>query len=249
MNYIGRSLFLLLFSALLFTSCKEEVETLIPDMGYNYFPDDSGSYIIYKVDSSVYDDFTETKRTSSIFLKEVLTEQYPDNLGRPARTIACYYAPAIDGPWLKDPNNQYYQVKTNKVAERWENNLRYVKLVFPNNVSDNWLGNKYIISPPPYIIDTSNYRVQDWKYTITSKDQPFNNGVFAFDSTLQVMHIADSSVINKTLSFETYARNIGLVYREFWVVTSQSNFDQPWPIRAEKGFIVRQYAVGYGKEE
>lgn len=249
MNYIGRSLFLLLFSALLFTSCKEEVETLIPDMGYNYFPDDSGSYIIYKVDSSVYDDFTETKRTSSIFLKEVLTEQYPDNLGRPARTIACYYAPAIDGPWLKDPNNQYYQVKTNKVAERWENNLRYVKLVFPNNVSDNWLGNKYIISPPPYIIDSNSYRLRDWQYTIQTKDVPYNNGYLSFDSTMKVFHIYDSTAINNTLSYEIYGRGVGLVYKEMQILAAQGNFGLPWEIRAEKGFIVRQYAVGYGKEE
>jgi hypothetical protein len=85
-------------------------------------------------------------------------------------------------------------------------------------------------------------------YTIQDKDLRYDNSFKTFDSTLTVFHIYDSSAINKTYSLEKYARNVGLVYKEFWVVTGQHDIGLPWEQRAEKGFILRQYAIGYGKE-
>jgi hypothetical protein len=239
----------LLFGAVVLActvSCKKESETLTSDLGYNYFPDDSGRYVIYRVDSMIFDDFNRTRRTSTIYLKEKITEQFTDNLGRDAKKIERYYADTLSAEW--PIHNVYYFVKTTKSVERVEDNLRYIKLIFPNNVNDRWLGNKFIISPPPYILDSTNYRVQDWQYTIQDRDQYYDNSFRAFDSTLTVFHIYDSSAINKTYSIEKYARNVGLVYKEFWIVTGQTNIGLPWIDRAEKGFITWQYAIDYGKE-
>lgn len=244
-----KNLIKVLFSTVLLcsiSSCKKETDTVNLDFGYNYFPDDSGVYVIYKVDSIIYDDFTATKRNSTIYLKETLTEEITDNLGRPARKIERSYANNPTSGWSLF--NVYYQVKTKKVAERVEENLRYVKLVFPNDNNSSWLGNKYIISPPPYILDGNNYRVGDWKYTVQQKDVSYTNGFQTFDSSLTVFHIYDSSAINKTYSLEKYSRDIGLVYKELWIVTGQTNIGLPWEIRAQKGFILRQYAIDYGKE-
>jgi hypothetical protein len=228
------------------SACKRETETLSLDLGYSYFPDDSGSYVIYRVDSMVFDDFNRTKRTSTKYLKEKIADEFIDNLGRIARRVERYYSDTLPSSW--ELYNVYYIVKTTKSAERVEDNLRYIKLIFPNNVNDKWLGNRYIISPPPYIIDSSNYRVQDWLYTIQDKDVSYNNSFRTFDSTLTVFHIYDSSAINKTYSIEKYARNVGMVYKEFWIVTGQTNIGLPWEDRAEKGFIMKQYAIDYGKE-
>lgn len=63
-------------------SCKKETETVNVDLGYDYFPDDSGTFVVYKVDSTIYDDFTATVRKSTIYLKEVITKQFPDNLSQ-----------------------------------------------------------------------------------------------------------------------------------------------------------------------
>ncbi len=230
----------------LLAACKKETETLNVDLGLNYFPEDSGTYVVYKVDSTIYDDFTATVRKSTVYLKEVISKQFPDNLDRTGREINRYYGTTPSSGWQL--TNVFYIVKTNKVAERVEDNLRYVKMVFPNNLNDQWLGNKYIISPPPYILDASNYRVDDWQYTITDKDQRYDNSYKIFDSTMSVFHIYDSSAINKTYSMEKYARNVGLVYKELWIVTGQTNIGQPWEDRAQKGFILRQYAIDYGKE-
>lgn len=232
------------------TACKKETDTSEYDYGYNYLPDDSGTYVIYKVDSVVYNDFDNTVRYSTIYLKEKIGEQFKDNLGRTAKKILRYYSDTLTTRW--ELFNVDYIIKTALVAERVEDNLRYIKLVFPNEVNKKWLGNKLITVPPPYIIDTSNYFLNDWKYTIKNRDKYFDNGVKIYDSTLLVSQIQDSSAITKTYSVERYARNVGLVYKEFWLLTTQDSvkirLNFPWEQRAQKGFIIRQNAIDYGKE-
>lgn len=227
-------------------SCEKQTDTSDYDIGYNYLPDDSGSFVIYQVDSIIYDDFDNSRRNRTIYLKEKIGEQFTDNLGRQAKKILRYYSDTMTTVW--ELFNVDYLVKNDLTAERVEDNLRYIKLVFPNDVNKKWLGNKYITIPPPYIIDTSNYYLNDWKYTIVNRDRYYDNGRKIFDSTMLVSHIQDSSAITKTYSIERYARSVGLVYREFWIVTGQINIGAPWEDRAQKGFILRQYAIDYGKE-
>lgn len=240
--------FYTLFS-LLIICCKKESDTVGGDMGYDFVPDDSGTYVIYKVDSMIFDDFNRSKRSSTIYLKEKVMDQFTDNLGRLAKRIERYYSDTLPtSPTSWQIFNVYYMVKSSRNMERVEDNLRYVKMIFPNTTGEKWLGMKYIISPPPYIIDSSNYRVNDWLYKIQDRDLRYDNSFNVFDSTLTVFHIYDSSAINKTYSIEKYSRNIGLVYKEFWIVTGQTNIGLPWIDRAEKGFIIWQYAIDYGKE-
>ena len=237
-------LFVVVFSFLI--SCKKETDSSDYDYGYNYLPDDSGTFVIYKVDSVIYNDFDNSRRYSSIYLKEKIGEQFTDNLGRTAKKILRYYSDTLPTQWELFIVN--YMVKTALTAERVEDNLRYLKMVFPNDVNEKWLGNKYLNAPPPFIIDTSNYFVNDWKYTIKDRDKYYDSGIRIFDSTLLISQIQDSSAITKTYSIEKYARSIGLVYKEFWIVVGQINIGAPWEDRAEKGFILRQYAIDYGKE-
>ena len=49
--------FLLFVSMLFIFSCKKNSTEPIPDVGYDYAPYKLGSYIIYDIDSTVYDDF------------------------------------------------------------------------------------------------------------------------------------------------------------------------------------------------
>lgn len=246
MKYIYTITVITVIVSSLLISCKKETDSSDYDYGYNYLPDDSGSFVIYRVDSVLYDDFNNTRRYSSIYLKEKIGEQFKDNLGRTAKKILRYYSDSLPAKW--ELFNVNYLVKSSLTAERVEDNLRYIKMVFPNDVNEKWLGNKLITSPPPYILDTSNYYVTDWKYTIKNRDKYYDNGIKIFDSTLLISQIQDSSAITKTYSVERYARSVGLVYREFWIVTGQINIGSPWEDRAQKGFILRQYAIDYGKE-
>lgn len=230
-------------------SCKKETESLNFDYGYNYFPDDSGSYVIYKVDSTIYNDFdpTKLKRKSSIYLKEIVTEHYIDNLGRDAKKLERYTTDSLNHPWLFD--RVWYFVKSTTNVEQVEDNIRYIKLTFPVTVGNTWKGNKYNeLNHFPFTdlkFTTTNF---DWTYTLTGVNESYVNGAINTDSTITVLQVNDSSNVQKVYALERYARNIGLVYKELWRLDAQLVDDQNYEDNAVFGFILKQYAIQYGKE-
>lgn len=235
---------LILCSAIIF-SCKNETDNVVLDFGYNYIPTDSGHYVIYKGDSTIYDDFFNPIKIThvSFFLKEKIQSHFIDNLGRVADRIERYIRFSESDPWQL--MNVWYQVVTPTSAERVEDNLRYVKLIFPMYVGDEWYGNKFITEQIPFIEPQFYF---PWKYKITEKDVPYTNSFTTFDSTVTILHVYDSTAINKTYSLEKYARNVGMVYKELWVVKGQTNIGLPWDERAEKGFILTLQAISSGTE-
>ncbi len=239
-----RFVLLIACSSLIF-SCKNETDHVVLDFGYNYFPTDSGHYVIYKADSITYDDFFNPVLVKhiSFYLKEKIQSHFTDNLGRPADRIERYVRNTPGDPW--ELLNVWYQVVGATSAERVEDNLRYVKMVFPQVVGQEWYGNKFITTQIPYIEPQFYF---PWKYKILSKDEPYTNSYATFDSTITVLQVSDSTAINKTYSLEKYSRNVGLSYKELWVVKGQTNIGDPWIDRAEKGFILTLQAIESGTE-
>lgn len=230
-------------------SCKKENDTVTFDFGYNYFPYDSGTYVIYKVDSVVYNDFDplNLKRNSTQYLKEIVTEEFTDNLGRTAKKIERYVTDSLNHPWKF--SNVWYAVKNNTNVERIEDNIRYIKLTFPVTKGNTWRGNKYNeLKHFPFTdlkFTTTNF---DWNYAVTEINTNYTFGSINSDSTLIVLQTADSSNVQKVYSVEKYAKNIGLVYKELWRLDAQLVDDQTYENDAVFGFILKQYAVAYGKE-
>lgn len=247
-SFICKILFFVLVVVFI-ASCKKETETINFDYGYNYYPDDSGAYIIYKVDSVLYNDFDplNLKRYSSGYLKEIVVEQFTDNLGRPAKRIERFVTDSLNHPWRFA--NVWYIVKNKTNVERVEDNIRYIKLTFPVSEGNTWRGNKYnVINHFPYVdlkFTTTNF---DWNYSVTEVNKNYSAGTINSDSTLTVLQTADSSNVQKVYSVEKYAKNIGLVYKELWRLDAQLVDDQTYENNAVYGFILKQYAIAYGKE-
>ena len=240
-------------------SCKKETETLSFDLGYNYFPDDSGSFVIYKVDSVLYNNFnpSQLKRYSTYYLKEIINEQFIDNLGRTAKRVERYTTDSIGKPWRL--YNVWYLVKSKTNVEKVEDNIRYIKLTFPIIKNNTWRGNKYVDTKPSFINLRFNSSYSfDWTYNLTGINENYSytdipsNLSLSSDSTLTVLQAADSSLIQKVYSYERYARNIGLVYKEFWRLDAQINPDsipqQNYENKTVFGFLVRQQAIDFGHE-
>ncbi len=230
-------------------SCKKEKDEVTVDYGYNYFPTDSGSYVIYKVDSVIYNDFDliNLKRKSTQYLKEVVTEEFTDNLGRQAKKIERFITDSLNHPWKE--YNVWYLVKNTTNVEKVEDNVRYIKLTFPVAVGNSWHGNRYNeLNAFPFTnlkFTATNF---DWIYTVSEKDKSYVNGTVSSDSTVTVVQVQDSSNVQKVYSVEKYSRNIGLVYKELWRLDAQLTPGKTYENDAVFGFILRQSAVAYGKE-
>ncbi len=174
-------------------SCKEDGEDLAPNFeGYQYFPLEIGQTSIFKIDSIVYDDFTQEIDTFSFFLKEEIESTFIDGANRKSYRVAIYYS--------LDTSNWRLQKVISKLridlrAEKTEENVTIVPLVFPIKQTSVWDLN---------ILNTR----EEVKCRFKDINQSFND----YDSTITVAQEEEISLIERKTSEEVYAANVGLVY-------------------------------------
>lgn len=180
-------------------SCKKrEIEAPV-DVGYSYFPTKIGNFIIYQVDSIVYNDFTGTVDTFNYQLKELIESDFIDNQGRKTQRIERYNRANDTSLWiLKDI---WYANLTNTTAEKVEENVRYIKLVFPIKLKQEWNGNAYNYLDPEIYKYSDLYR-------------PYDTTNVHFDSTITVVQREELNLILDDYAIEIYAKNIGLVFKK-----------------------------------
>ena len=138
------------FAVLSFThySCNENTvgENLILKKGYNYFPLEIGKYITYQLDSIVYrgqsgSDCMFVQDTASHFLKEEVVDIFEDNTGAVNYIIERFTSQYKNGPW--QVTDVWNTKKTETQVERVEENLRFIKVVFPVREGTSWNGNTF----------------------------------------------------------------------------------------------------------
>ncbi len=228
------SLFCLII--IVFNSCRKETEIKQVDIGYKYFPLVAGNYIIYKVDSFYYNDFTFSIDTFNFDLKEKVTEIFKDNENRPTARIERFYRIDNTKEWtIKDV---WYSNVTSSTAEKTEENQRFVKLIFPLTANAEWNGNRF-----------NNLGSQEYKVTEINKPKLLNG--ISFDSTLTVLQMADSNLLEKKYAYEVYAKNVGLIYKRYIDIQDKDsviNFNVPLSERANSGVDYSYRIVEFGKE-
>ena len=227
--------YILLVSGLIalgFFSCKKDKEVPPPvDLGYNYFPDAIGSYVIYEVDSTWQDDKSAVDTAYRYLLKEVIESSFIDNSGRPALRIERYkkiYNAAVpydSMPWIGP--KVWYANKTATTAEKIEENIRYIKLVFPAKESKEWDGNTFNTLGPKY-------------YEIMSVDELGTVNSVSFDSVITVQQNKQIDFIQYVYEAEKYARNVGLIYKERDSLYDGGTADTV-------GYTYKQQIISYGK--
>ncbi len=195
LNYI----FLLCIAGFCLFSCKHE--TIAPnDVGYGYFPSNTGHWVLYEVDSTYYDGFTHTINKYHFKINEKNESTYLDNQNRPTQRIERYKKTTDTTDWfLKDV---WAANLTPSTAEKVEENTRYVKLVFPIFDEQIWNGNALNI-----------LGAHDYKYNNVFK--PYTVNGVTFDSTITVIQDIDSNNVWVKNKVEVFAKNIGLIYKRF----------------------------------
>ena len=217
--------FLIIFFGL---GCKKD--KLPPsDVGYDYFPNQIGKWVIYDVDSIVYNDFTNEIDSFHFQIKELIESDYVDSEGRVANRLHRYKRIGAGESWsIKDV---WSIVKTNKTAERLEENVNYVKLSFPAGVGGSWDGNAANI-------------YDEWMYQYTDYDSQYTLGNLSFDSTLTVLQRDENLGIEKDYYVEVYAKHVGLIYKQS--IHLEQDFVDPTWTNPKKGFVYTMKAISYG---
>jgi hypothetical protein len=227
---------ILVVSVIMSASCKKDAD-VTNDIGWNYFPTSIGHWVIYEVDSTVYDDFQGDTDVYRYQIKEILESSFTDNQGRDAIRVERWkrmYNPnlAYDSiPWYL--SRVWSFTRTNSAAEKLQENERFIRLSFPVTQGNTWDGNAF---------NTQG----SWTYKYKEVDKQHTVGNFNLDSTCLVEQKNEINLINHRSYKERYAKNIGLVEKNV-IDVSDTGFG-PVPVlnRIHSGVIYNITLVDYG---
>ncbi len=209
--------FLILFLIITTTSgCESEQEQPL-DMGANYFPTELGRWYIYQVDSITYNDFYDPVKidTFSYQVKLVMDSIIYDLENRETYIFRKF---------VKSDSSDYQLVANHTITvtssrvETQEDNIKYVKMIFPVKQGYSWDLNALNTNAA-----TNSY--------YASVDEPYISGTVVYDSVATAIHQDINTLIGYDYHEEKYARRIGLVYR------SEVNVD--------KNYSTGEYKNGY----
>lgn len=190
--------------ALLLAGCSKD-EAVPVDLGTGYFPTRVGHWVEYAVDSSWIDEDNNIQGSIAYPLRELIESDFSDPEGRPAQRLLREVKDSI-GNW--GPKDVWWQVRNGLRAERAEENLRLIKLVFPVRASQTWNTNAFNTETP-------------LELTYEEVDVPWSVNGLSFDSTCLVRTTYVNNLVDTVRYFERYAKNVGLVYRQLDVSNTQ----------------------------
>jgi hypothetical protein len=221
------------FMLFLFASCTKENANFTLESVNDYFPLQVGKYITYNLDSTVFTNFNQDLTIKHYQAQYRVDSEVTDNLGRAAFNISRYLRTDSTQPWTID--NVFTAVPTGKSIELIQDNLRFIKLIMPIKDGFSWTGNSYLPYDPYRSYGFADpVFMEDWNYTYENVDSSITIGSNNFPNTITVAEIDDTigdpkvagtKYAERTYSIEKYAKNIGLIYKEFihWEYQSIDN--------------------------
>jgi hypothetical protein len=235
------ALLLAAFFSIAFFSCKKGTDKYSSDNSRGYFPLRVGHYVVYDVDSTIWDDFAKVKTLHRYQMRYTIADTFTDNEKRLSYRIDVHIRPNDTLTWAT--HRVINVTPTNTTLEYSESNIRFIKLVFPVMEGKTWKGNSLIAAA-----DQDYQYLQNWDYRYYAYEAPFNNGKVLFGTTLTVLQ-ADEKVndpetmpdayASRTYGREVYGFNVGLVYRELTYWTYQPS------IQYRNGYSVIMRAVDH----
>ncbi len=230
-------------------ACKREPDPYVPEEGLDYFPLEVGKQWIYEIDSTIYDPdgLNGTVYAVHGFLKEEITDTIHGIDGTVIYMLEQWFRPIDTLPW------QFQKVVFLSLekgqAIRTEDNLRFIKLVFPLSKGKSWDGNIHF---SPFIKVTvageTLEMFKGWSYRVLSLDDAETIGDHTFEQVATIRNADEENLIELRRVIEKYARGVGLVAREMWILDTQCIEDclgMEWEQKAEKGFILRQTLIDH----
>jgi hypothetical protein len=181
-------------------------------------PLQTGKYITYRLDSTVYVNLNTVKTVRSYVVRDWVDGESTDNQGRKTFRIKRMTRSSTDTTrWTETA--VFVATPLDRSLEFVDNNLRTIRLIEPIRNDFSWQGNRYINT----VTDPQLQYLDGWTFRYRNAGQPFSAGDISFPETVTVAQ--RDEVINnpndKTRLFsvnkssEVYAKGVGLVYKEF----------------------------------
>lgn len=252
---------LLALLAITLFSCKDEKEELATEKMSDYIPLATGKYITYRLDSLVFTRFDQVAEIRKYQVKHVVDALITDNLGRPSYRVFKFIRDSVNStswtpaqPWT--PAGSYFITPLTNQVELIEDNLRFIKLHLPIRDGFSWKQNAYLPYKPyqsKYFFSNDN-DIQDWDSHYDGGPTSFSYRginyadvltVASLDSTHNIPVTLPLSFGYKTKVVDRYAKNIGLVYRDYILYEYQPDRNPGGPNFAYIGFGVTMWMIDH----
>jgi hypothetical protein len=234
-----KNIMILLSTILFLAACEKQI---IPaeqiNLGTEYVKFETGHFIEYDVDSIKYDDLYKRVDTFYYQLRDEVAETFLDNQNRKSYVVNRFKRKNDNEKW--NDEGTYYITQSSFNIEWVQDNLRFIKLIFPLKLNTTWQGNRYI--------NNDNAVYKDWAYKYYNIAKPYNTGAKIYDNTISVLQVNkgagsmdgpnpkyDPLLLSAyTFGTETYAKNVGLVYKEITNWENQTGPNQKF----KNGFTI-----------
>lgn len=210
-------------------SCKRKNDSVPTLTGIEYFPTDIGRYWIYNVHETKYNSFiTDTTYNR----KDVIHEVYVNN-NTLIYELYRFYKPTTTVNWPLQPDSVWaFTTNQNQITIK-ENNIDYIRLVFPLSTGKIWDGNTKNISGPDL-------------YEATNFQQPYMVGSTNYSETVNVNEEHTLNFVSKDYRNRVYAKNVGMVYKKYEQVQYNTDPANIGLQIIEFGKIVEETLIDYG---
>ena len=227
-------------------ACTEEPDDFELDFGYNLQPLEVGREYIYAVDSVIYDPLGAGERIDTVsgLAREVYTGLLDGAAGDTLYRIERSWRDSVGQAWRV--TDVWTARRTGGQLIRTEENLDYVKLVFPLRDNSRWEANRFDELRTVQVAGETLELFKGWRSEVTSTAAEVTLAGNTYRDVVTVQLADEDNLVELRRGFEQYAPNVGLVYRELAGLDTQCGgnpgdcIHTPWEQKAEKGFIVRQ---------
>lgn len=246
---------LILAVVLLTWTCNQRVvQEPSLEFGYEYFPLAIGQFWEYEVDSIIYrpgQNGGVAKDSIRSQLREVVVDTFRDNANQLNYIVEQYTRRTADLPW--QVVNVLRLARDQEQAYRVEDNLRFLKMVFPPKPDRSWSGTNYFDEFTKVPVPGGEVEVfKGWESTILSQDQNWQAGDLSFANVLEIEIASFNTFIERRAGTEYYAKGVGLISRSLTIFDTQCQIccdgdcgERPWEEKAELGFEVQQKLIRY----
>ena len=220
----NRHFLLILIIVVMAFGCGKQTETITVISAKELYPISVGKTFIYRLDSTVVATFGASLQKKSYLAKDSIESSFLDNQGRQSYRIFRYISDTLLSKPYQYSSTYYAVIDSNKI-EYVDNNLRFITLVNPVSTNTTWAGNSAINTTT----NSDNYYLNNWQYKYQNIFEPYTVKKGNISNTVTILQQDESSGLNfdpnfyynKTYSTEVYAKEIGLIFKDFLHYTYQ----------------------------
>jgi hypothetical protein len=224
--------FVLIFFGFFVLGCTETHEVNTDAYGTDYFPLEVGQFAIYQVEGVEYINPQDSVEFS-YQLKESITESFEDLEMGISYKILREKRENENDDWKTD---SIWTARKDEIqAIKTENNVPYVRLVFPLKENKTWNGNA---------LNGKEFH----EYEMINVHKPFEGKFSSFDRSVTVIQdLLPDMIVQNKLKKEVYSQHIGLVYKEKIILNFRQGDDTGLEI-VDSGIKYFQSILTYGEE-